>query len=701
MQEYFYQHKELGVCLTFDGLLWLGYSKNTLGSGSTRGSSAWPFNTHPEDARKLLLPYENCNPTKKAEITAKLAARMGCTHTDEPCKCGDIYNYTSIAPIKAMIVKDLKAEAYYLAYRFAGTNGHPEPLPTDKIKHYTNEASILNFVVRATTETKSLVKETLHFTSLPDFWAKVIEIIKTEKAKGNVGGKFPTSYERLISHKTSLLKKYKELGYDALVHGNYGKMNAAKVIDIAAENKLISLIKDGRQFDDVYIAVAYNAWAAEAGYKDINPATVGVWRKKRAPEVDMERYGKSAYNERHIRQVKGIRPSNPTFLLEHDDNNLDFLFQDGKYQFHKYVAIVVADSFNDLVLGKSYTQGDVPQQWQVGHAYLDAMYYIRSLTGGWYLPWEIKSDNWASKSLMPFYEAIAERIPAGHGNKHRGYIEQLFGSHHWKRCQQTISQDNWTANNITARNAGVNPDLLQQGFRDKTRPMIGVEAEQQIEQFFTLAQKMPAFTRKNLNAPSKEAQWIEAFNNMHKDDRRFITDEHFLMKFGVIHQPKHTNTIMINNRGIEPVIKGVKYSYDLPESWMYRKFIGAKVQLAYDPYDMSRILVTNNDDIRFVAHSAQLSPRALKDTYTGSRTFLNAILDEKTEQWKSAHQAQEKRKQVSNGYAAAEGILKSGVFNKEVMKVAETKMIQPPQVDNSDYEQHLDNMYGDLDEFFK
>ncbi|WP_346236119.1 Mu transposase C-terminal domain-containing protein [Niabella insulamsoli] len=700
MQDFFYQHKELGICLTVKGLKWLGYADGTLKSAFTNRGTSWPFENHPDDARMNILPYENCNETRKADITSKLAARMGCKHNDEPCKCGDIYQYTSIAPIRERIVKDLKAEAYYLAYRFEGTNGHPEPLPTDKVKNYTREASLMNFIKDAVEDTKALVKEGLGFKSVADFWEKLIEIIKSEKAAGRIGAKFPTSYVRLVSHKSSALKKYQQLGYESLVHGNFGvKSGAAKVVDIAAENKLLSLIEDGRQLDDVYVTAIYNSWAKEAGYKEISAGAVGLWRRKRAAEVDLGRYGKSAYNERHIKQVKGRRASNPMLLWEHDDNNLDFLFQDGKYQFHKYVAIVVADSFNDLILGKSYVQGDVPRQWQVGHAYLDAMYYLRSLTGGWYLPWEIKSDNWANKSLAPFYESIAMRVPAGQGNKHRGYIEQLFGSPHFKRCQQTVSQGNWTANNITARHSGVNPDLLQQGMRDKSRPMIGYEAEQQLEQFFHLAQKMPAFTRNNLNAPSKEATWLEAFNKMHADDKRFITDEHFLMKFGIIHQPKHTDTIMISNRGIEPVIKGTKYSYDLPEPWMYSKLIGAKVQLAYDPYDMSRILVTNNDDIRFVAQSAQLSPRALKDTYTGSRTFLNAILDEKTEQWKTAQDAQEKRKQVANGYAAAEGILKSGVHLKEVMKAAETKLIQPSAADTADYEDLLDDNY-DLNDFF-
>lgn len=683
---HFYNHKDQGICLTFPGLVWLGYNENTLWKSSTRNSPSWPFIDHPDDRRKKLLPWAALNDKRKGEISDKLRQRQGCAHKDgEPCKCGDLVYYTSTEPIRNLIVKDLKAEAYYMAYRYTNANGTPESLPTEKVRHYTNEASLMNMIVAADDDVKGVVKGQLGFKHVSDFWDRVIDLIKQEKAKGHVSGKFPTSYVRLISTKGSAVKLYREKGYDSLIHGNYGKANAAKVTDKVAEDQLLKLIEDPRQLDDVFVSMLYSTWAEQNGYKAIGPGTVRNYRVERGYETDLGRYGVMAYNEKYVRQTKGRRPGGPLWMVEHDDNNLDFLFQDGKYQFARYVAIVVADSHCDLVLGKSYRQGDDPEQWQVQQAYLDAMYYIRSLTGGWHLPFEIKSDNWAVKSLTRFYEQIALRVPAGRGNKHRGYIEQLFGSPHWKRAQQTVSMDNWNANNLTAKNAGVNPDMLAQSLKDKTRPQVGYEAERQIEQFFTLVQKMPAFTRENMNAPSKEAQWLEAWNNTHADDKRPITDEMFLMKFGITHQPKHTDSITITNRGIEPQIRGQRLSYDLPEQWMYTRLIGAKVQLMYDPYDMSRVLATNHDDIRFIARTAQVAPRALHDAYTGSRAFLNAVLDEKKEQWNEAYAAQDSRRLVANGYPAAEALLKSGVFEKGVMKAAEQTLISGGKQSPADF----------------
>ncbi|MEQ1677886.1 MAG: hypothetical protein ABL876_14345, partial [Chitinophagaceae bacterium] len=342
----------------------------------------------------------------------------------------------------------------------------------------------------------------------------------------------------------------------------------------------------------------------------------------------------------------------------------------------------------DYVLGKSYIMSQNPVTEQVYHAYLDAMYNVRRLTGGWHLPFEIKTDKWRSKSLTPFYEKIATTIPAATGNKHRGYIEQLFRKPHFKRSQKLVSQDNWSGNNMTAKFRGVNPDMLKYSLDHKTRPMIGNEAELLIENFFHLMRNMPDFKREDMKAQSKEIQWLERWNNTHADDRRPISDEQMLLCFGITHKPKHKDGIRITNRGVEPQIKNAQYSYDLPEAWMYEKLRGATVEVIYDPYDMSRVLCTNHDDIRFVANTAQLTPRAIHDHYTGSRTFLNAILEEKTDQVKRVTAASDKRKAIADtSHYNAEAMLQGGVLIKELKNVAEQKMLENF---NQDYERHLD-----------
>lgn len=255
---------------------------------------------------------------------------------------------------------------------------------------------------------------------------------------------------------------------------------------------------------------------------------------------------------------------------------------------------------------------------------------------------------------------------------------------------------NWTGNNISAKFRGVNQEALNGS--QKNRPLIGNQAELQIENFFHLLRHMPDIKRNNMNAASKEEQFVSEWNQLHPDDKRTITDQQFLLTFGIKHAPAHSpDGITITNRGVEPQINGNKYSYDLPESWMYNKLIGAKVNVLYDPFDMSRILVTNYDDIRFIATSAQLTPRALKDHYTGSRTYLNALLAEKKQQVGEVSKASAARKKlVNHHYYNAEAVLQSGSLVKEIKNGAEQKFIEQQIVEQETF---LDNNH-DFSQFY-
>lgn len=636
-----------------------GLSVNYYRKEKSQVSKRLVFIDHPNDGRYSLVAFNSISDAHQLKIKERF---------------GNPYNFIVREPIMKMVKNDDTAAKFYLGYRYCGD----KIIPIKRVKQYTRAASWLNLLKEVEDSRNKMIKSM--GITVPEFYDHLKSIIEEEKTTGanerfdgsnQLYAKFPSSYDKLRTK----LNEYREAGYACIIDKMYGNQSAAKVKDEVSEAQLLSLIENPMQYDDVLVCMMYNVWAEKNGYKLIDPATVGVWRRKKAVVVTMSREGNSAMNERFIRQVKGSRPSVPLALVEHDDNNLDFLFTDAKgYEFNKYVAITVVDSRTKLLLGKSYMVGQSPQQWQVYHAYLDAMYYLRSLTGGWYLPHELKADKWASKSLTPFYSKIGKFIPPSHGNKHRGYIEQFFGSPLWKRSQQLVSQNNWTGNNITAKTRGVNDDVLR--LNVKNRPMIGNEAELQIENFFHLLRHMPDFKRDEMDAKSKEQQFIAEWNEMKQEDKRMISDEQFLLTFGIEHRPQN-RSITISNRGIEPQIGNNKYSYDMPEAWMYERYNGAKVQVVYDPYDMSRVLITNNDDIRFIATTAQLQPRALKDQYCGSRTYLNAILEDKKEMVKKVTEEAGSRQQlVDRSNYNAEAILQGGALIKEMKNEAEARYLE-------------------------
>lgn len=625
-----------------------GINERTLAMAKLRNSNVWRFIDDPADRRKVLIEYERMQPRYKEMIQKRF---------------GNVYEYVAKQPIRNMVRRDEKAHEFYLQYRFDGDKF----LPIDTVEKYTVAASWLNMLAEVG-EDKRTLKQLLRL-SIGEFWLKVFEILLSD------GIELPKTYRRL----TEKLKQYKKDGYATLIHSSFGNKSALKVSTETAQAMLLEMIAHPNQHDDVWIALAYNKWANKNGVKEIHPATVGNWRRDNEQLIIAQRCGNNAFNEKYIRQVKGLRPSGPLYMVEHDDNNLDFLFTNtddvtqAKY-YNKYVAICVVDSSCDLLLGKSYIQSANPKKWMVRHAYIDAMYYIRSITGGWYLPFEIKSDRWASADLYPYYKKIGDFIPTKKGNKHNGYREAFFGRPLWKRAQK-IGASNWTGNNISAKYRGVNTEVLD--INKSIRPRVGDEAEYQIENFFHRLRHMPDVTRKNFNsALSKEQQWLAKWNDMREDQKRPISDLQFLSIFGITHNPDRP--ITITNRGIEPQICNIKHSFDLPADLQLSHFVGAKVNVIYDPYDMSRVMVTNNDDIRFIARSATFQPRALQDQYTGSRTYLNAILAEKKEQVEVVSKAEQTRKRIINFDGIdTEAVLMSGIVNKELKNQAEEAYLLP------------------------
>ncbi|RXK57691.1 hypothetical protein ESA94_19385 [Lacibacter luteus] len=304
-----------------------GISEDTIKKATLRKSQSWLIIKDPTDRRKTLVGYEKLSPKNKELIQAKY---------------GDPYGYVVKAPILGMLKVNVEASRFFLEYRYGGSS-----LPTKTVKKYTRAAQWLTLINAAGDKSLKIIKSLGIKT--PVFFQFVGELMQIEKKNGMVDsydgnaqlpGDFPTTYQNL-QRKAAL---YKEQGYAMLIDKMYGNKQAAKVNDEVAEAQLLELIENPMQYDDVLVAAMYNVWASKNNYKMIEPPTVGVWRRKRESEITIGRYGNSAFNEKYIRQVKGLRPSAPLFLVEHDDNNLDFLFSDGNgNDFNRYVAVTVSD----------------------------------------------------------------------------------------------------------------------------------------------------------------------------------------------------------------------------------------------------------------------------------------------------------------------------------------------------------------------
>jgi hypothetical protein len=630
-----------------------------LRKAKSTGTKCWEFIADPKDRRKVLVNYEALKDCYKELIQKKF---------------GNPYDYTARQPIKALVQKDFEAEKFFIQYSFDGA----KRLPSEHINKYLTAASWLNMLLKMN-EDKRQIKKQLGL-SLEEFYTNVCDLIKSENID------LPFSYRRLRAK----MQEYKEQGCGCLISTRFGNQNAAKVYDDhISSNLLLELLADPRQFDDVYIAIRYNEFAINNNLKSITDATVGVWRREKEYLILMQREGNSAFNEKYNRSIPGKRPSSPLYLVEHDDNHLDFLFIDendkgsAKY-FHKYKAIVVTDSYNDLVLGYAYAESLTTEL--VYAAYANAMHYIQTITGGYYLPFEVKSDRWQSKTLTPFYNKLGNYFDTPVGSKHRGYIEQFFRTPHWKRCQQLSSVGNWTGHNMTAKFRGVNMEHVDANM--KNRPQIGHEAFTQIESFFYRLRNMP-----QNNGISKQQEWLNAFANLSDDKKRLINEEQLLYTIGIQHQPKNGSLPRINNEGLSLTINNADYLFTVPAS-LRMQYTGTPVSVLYDPFDMNRVLVTDNDKLRFVAYSQERSSKAMQDHYEGSRTYLNSMLGEKLTDVNTVVAAKEKRRaSLIDSGIDAEALLLSNVVVKEIKQAADLHL--------SNTQKQIDNYHSDHDAWMK
>lgn len=646
-----------------DAAVVAGIASKRLYKRSQSNRDKWGIIKDPNDAKANLYSWDHLKEDDQELITDHYH--------------GTPAEWLAMQPIRNMIQPVPGAEDFYLTYRY-DLNGKQTPLGADLITKYSRNVQVLDMLKKAWEEKKKGgFKKTWGF-GLDEFVDQVIKVIISD------GYDLPTKYPTLISKPESPFKRYLKEGFAGLISKKVGNINTQKVTAGECEAKLLNMIAHPNQYDDVMTCYLYNGWAGQNGHKAITPRTVTHWRLEREHEIMMQREGNSAFNEKYIRQVKGIKPTQPLYLVECDDYNLNYYFEEPetKNRLARYVSYCVVDSNTGLLLGKCYRPEKSPTFEMVRLAWIDAMRYIKRLTGGWYLPFEVKADHWQKANAFPFFEKIGKFVPPAHANKHRGYLEQLFGSAHLKRAEKLSAHKdlNYNGNNITATNWGVNTEVLNAN--GANRRLVGQEADEQVEKFFYALQKMPAFTRNDMNAPSKEQQFMERWNSLPDSEKRPISDEQFLMIFGLAHNPDRP--ITITNRGVEPTILGQEYSYDMPDYVRNIDWIGAKAKVYYDPYDMSRVLVTDGDKIRFVATDARLSARALEDTSLGSRTVLNAILGEKKAQVSAMGNKASQREQF--GYLDPEAAMLGAYVPKELKNMADKAIENTPGREESDWD---------------
>jgi hypothetical protein len=568
----------------------------------SRGAKWGVFVKDPVYKNIVLIEFESLHPKKK-ELVVK--------HFGNP------YDHYSKDPIRKMVIKDVKAEDFFFNYRYGNNSALPEKI----IERYTTAVSWLNMLITAQDDFRT-IKKTLCITAAK-FWLDVCELIEKDSID------IPSAYARLLKK----IKSYRDNGYAEIVHKHYGNKNAAKIDNEVKQALLLTLIAIPNS-DDVLTANRFNQWAIQNNEEQITSRTVTNWKLENKAFISSDKYGvKETYNE-FGKHIPRRRPSAPLLLVEHDDNELDLYFQKvrkikvkdrktGKektvtetYYFERFVIAVVIDAYNDYPLGWAYAETYTKDL--IRFAYLDAVHHIKDLTGSWHLPHQIRCDHFGldaqlTNDLAQFYKSLATFTPATVKVARGKYIERSFG----KQWHQALGQyKNYAGNNLTSK-THVPQDFIEANKRNY--PSVE-QAPSQIAHFINILRHLI----NEKTGLSRQEQWLKAFAESEKSKQYAITEEVMLSKLG----SSHAYSNKITNRGITPAINGIERIYEIPEH-LYLNTIGKTVQVVYDPMDYSRILVTDNDGLRFIAREIELMPSAIADFEPGDRKRLNDRLEQK------------------------------------------------------------------------
>jgi hypothetical protein len=515
--------------------------------------------------------------------------------------------------------------------------------------------------------------------SMDEFWKNVCDLIKTENID------LPASYRRLVVNDDSAMKRYKASGYASLISSKFGNSNASKVTDEISKDVLLEIISNHNQHDDTIILTAYNQWAANNHKKPIlSYQTIGNYRRENGHLITIEREGNAAWYNKYGKVLHRNRPSAPLLRVEHDDNDLDKYFKDGNNNYYRFKLIVVRDSFNDYPLG--WAAGDEVSIELIIAAYVDAMHHIHELTGGWYMPLQIVADHWGidkdlTTTLAQFYKKIdPDFTPAAVKNARSKYIESSFGTK-WHQLLKLDNLNNYAGNNITSRSR-LNADALalnKKNFPEKETGLLYIES------FINAIRD-----QKNKKGIALKDEWTNAFLASDLSKEKQISRANMLLIFGNRHvvpnagNPEFPNTI--TNYGLQLQIANNDYCFDIPDEY-YLQNVGKRVQVVYDPLDMSSVLVHDGNGLRFIAQEMKT---------TGSSARIEQTEEDKNRFWKRMHQKRMHMQMVADSAASRkqrlaganintnkllsnmisipdpEALLQAGVLTKEIKQAAES-----------------------------
>lgn len=512
---------------------------------------------------------------------------------------GGIYKAATASHVEKFYKYDDIAYTYYFNHELGFSDA--------QIKRYTANASVVQAVIACLNDRSMFQKalgnpgrRTVNFSQIMD------EL----EAKRNVWHHTFRS-ERTLRRAINRFKKHH---YDGLYNRNQGNKNAAKIIEQEQEALLRMLLGNYRNLDHEQVADLYNGIASERGWDTITRQTIANYREQVALYADAGSRGLRHHQSTNNMQVKRKRPSTPLYYWTLDGWDAELMYQktvvDKKGRsvttYHNRLNVVmVLDPSCKYIVG--YSVADTESGNSIKSALRNAVTHMKELFGEYYFPFQLQSDNFASKEMGSFYTKMTEKYtPAAVGNAKSKIIEPFFKAFN-KRCQL---EGNWSGFGMTARKENqpnaeyLNTTIVKHSFPDRAGAVRQVEA---------IINKMRM---------ESMAEFVSKFNAT--DDKQYMTREMYLYNLG--ETTGYTNRL--EGSGLNVTINKIKRVYDTFDMDFRLKHRNVDWIVKFDPNNLKEVLVHNEDGKhRFILEKKYLQPMALKDREEGDAEELQKVFD--------------------------------------------------------------------------
>lgn len=519
----------------------------------------------------------------------------------------------------SQIKTDYKAVEFFATYKLPDGRC----LKTEKQKEYSNNASVLNALLRISNDRKAIRKALGGKTT--GIWKELAERVAEIKPREN-----STEENTAIAHTLPLnpirlknkVKQYSELGYISIIPDKYCNNNASKVSDNEQQAALRTLFRKHNNFDNAQIQTLYNIIAENLGWDKITAVTVANYRAKWNMVTFSGRRGENAFDNELAMQVKRKAPSYPLYYWTMDGWDVELLYQktevdragNSKTTYHnRLTVVVILDPCIKYPIGYAIGTHETPEL--IKKALANAILHTKELFGDYHKVLQIQSDNYAKKALTPLYDAVSEKYtPARVKNSKAKVIEPRFNYLNKKYCQYL---KNWSGIGITGdKNKQPNDQYLNKirhsfpdeiGCKNQIKYIIESERALIREKYLALYAEMPA------------------------EDKLCMPIDELLYYFG--NTTGYVNSL--TGPGVIATIDGREYQYDsfdrnfrenAHESWSlhYIPEIPEKV-LAVNANGLNGKLIEEIGTKRYILEQKYIQPMALRERKEGDGAELAKI----------------------------------------------------------------------------